>query len=137
MKPVFAKAWVDLSELQKPGATVIEQRVELQTVAPAVKESAEGTDRWLDAEEFEDVFEPQKTYVHLHLELTDAATPETPDKPEPRPAEVVPVKQLIKWPFSKTATDDFCKQVAIAIKALTREYYGIFQEDLERRANVT
>lgn len=137
IKPVFGKAWVDLSELQKPGATVLEQRVFLQTIPPAVKESTDGTDRYVDAEEFDEVFEPQRTYIHLHIELTNAVTPETAEKPEPKPAEVVPVKQLIKWPFSKTATDDFCKQVAIAIKALTREYYGMFQTELEKQANVT
>jgi hypothetical protein len=38
IKPVFGKAWVDLSELQKPGATVLEQRVFVQTIPPAVKE---------------------------------------------------------------------------------------------------
>ena len=126
LKPVYGKAWVDLSELQNPGAKSFEQRVEIQTIPPAIKESLDGTDTWIDQEEFEEVFEPQKTYIHLHIELTDAVVPEIPDKPEPKPHEVVPVKQLIKWPFSKTATDDFCKQVAIAIKALTREYYTMF-----------
>ena len=63
--------------------------------------------------------------------------PEIPDKPEPKPHEVVAEKQLIKWPFSKTSTDDFCKQVAIAVKALAREYYGMFQNDLDKEAHVT
>jgi hypothetical protein len=49
-----------------------------------------------------------------------------PQYPEPKPREIVPVKTLIRWPYSKVATDDFCKQVAIAIKALTREYYNMF-----------
>ena len=36
------------------------------------------------------------------------------------------LKQLIVWPFSKNCNDDFQKQVAIAVKALTREYYQMF-----------
>ena len=33
-------------------------------------------------------------------------------------------------------TDDFCKQCAIAVKALTREYYQMFQKDLEQQATI-
>ena len=73
----------------------------------------------------------------MQIEISDPVVPTVPEKPEPKPHEVVPEKQLIKWPFSKTATDDFCKQVAIAIKALTREYYTLFQVDLEKQANIT
>ena len=51
---------------------------------------------------------------------------------EATPEEIVAAKTLVKWPFSKTATDDFGKQCAIAIKALTREYHTMFQNDLER-----
>jgi hypothetical protein len=57
--------------------------------------------------------------------------PKIPEKPEPKPDEIVPAKNLIRWPFSKVSTDDFCKQVAIAIKSLTREYYIAFKDDLE------
>jgi len=126
IKPVFGRAWLDLSELQAPGSKEICQRVFLQTCAPAVKEASEAGDTWHDQGEFEPLFEPQRTYIYVKLELTEPVSPQIPEKPEPKPKEVVPVKQLIKWPFSKTATDDFCKQVAIAIKALTREYYNTF-----------
>jgi len=53
-----------------------------------------------------------------------------PEKPEPVPSEIVPVKQLVKWPFSKDPTDDFCKQIAIAVKSLAKEYYMMFKTDL-------
>lgn len=72
------------------------------------------------------MFENAKTYIHIKLELSKPVVPLVPEKPEPTPKEVVPVKRLIKWDYSKLATDDFCKQVAIAIKALTREYYNMF-----------
>ena len=58
LKPVFGKAWVDLSELKKPGAKFLEQRVPIQTIAPAIKESHDGVDSWVDQEDFEEVFEP-------------------------------------------------------------------------------
>ena len=35
--------------------------------------------------------------------------PPTSNTNEPSPDEIVATKTLIKWPFSKTATDDFGK----------------------------
>lgn len=43
----------------------------------------------------------------------------------------MPVKNLVRWPFSKISTDDFKKQIAIAIKSLTREYYSAFKDKME------
>ena len=63
--------------------------------------------------------------------------PKVPEKPEPKPDEIVPAKNLIRWPFSKVSTDDFCKQVAIAIKSLTREYYLAFKDELEDQSKKT
>jgi len=99
----------------------------VETCAPANKREEEGKEIWEDAEEFDQVFETQRTYVYFTLELSQAVTPSIPDKPEPKPDEIVPVKTLIRWPFSKNSTDDFMKQVAIAIKSLTREYYQSFK----------
>lgn len=107
------------------------QRVFIETCAPANKIEVDGKETWEDAEEFDQVFEPQRTYVHFTIELSEAVTPSIPEKPEPKPDEIVPVKTLIRWPFSKVSTDDFCKQVAIAIKSLTREYYQSFSKELE------
>ena len=72
--------------------------------------------------------------MHIEINLSEPVFAAVPDKPEPNPSEIVPQKTLIKWPFSKTATDDFGKQCAVAIKALTREYYTMFQGDLEKQA---
>jgi len=109
LKPVFGKAWVSLDDLAQPGATETVQRVFIETIAPAVKENQEGQDVFIDQEEFEQVFEPQRTYVYLRVSLTQPVTPTVPEKPEPQPKEIVPVKQLVRWPFSKLSTDDFCK----------------------------
>jgi uncharacterized membrane-anchored protein YitT (DUF2179 family) len=48
----------------------------------------------------------------------------------------MPLKQLIVWPFSKNCNEDFRKQCTIAVKALTREYYQMFQTDLENQAKM-
>lgn len=80
LKPIFGKAWLDLSDLNQPGATKTSKRVYIETIAPAVKETREeGGDVWVDQEEFEPVFEPSKTYVHLEIELNKPVVPEKSD----------------------------------------------------------
>jgi len=46
----------------------------------------------------------------------------------------VPIKQFIRWPFSKDPTDDFCKQITLAVESLAKEYYVTFQEELHAEA---
>jgi len=36
------------------------------------------------------------------------------------------VKQFIRWPFSKEPSDDFRKQVTLAVESLAKEYYALF-----------
>jgi hypothetical protein len=81
------------------------------TCPPANKREEEGREIWEDAEEgqYENLFEDKKTYVHLSIEVSEPVVPTTPEKPEPKPDEIVPVKNLIRWPFSKVSTDDFNK----------------------------
>ena len=69
--------------------------------------------------------------------MSNPVVPKASNVSEATPEEIVAAKTLVKWPFSKTATDDFGKQCAIAIKALTREYHTMFQNDLERQAQIT
>ena len=135
---MVGRAWVTLEELQAPGATCTEQRVFLKTVATATKEPAsDGTgERYVDAAEVTPLFEEPQTYLHIKLNLSHPVTPIVPAHPEPLPTEVIPLKKLVKWPFSKDPNDDFSKQVAIAVKALTREYYQMFQTELHTQARV-
>lgn len=49
-KPIVAKAWLDLSDLAKPGCCKTSVRVFFETCAAASKESPE-SDRYVDAEE--------------------------------------------------------------------------------------
>jgi hypothetical protein len=47
---------------------------------------------------------------------------------------VVPVKQFIRWPFSKDPTEDFKKQITLAVESLAKEYYTMFYQELEQEA---
>lgn len=67
----------------------------------------DGVEKYVYAEEYDRIFEQNRTYIYIKLTLTDPITPTIPEFPEPLPHEVVPIKQLIKWPFSKDPTDDF------------------------------
>ena len=42
----------------------------------------------------------------------------------------MPVKQFVRWPFSKNPTDDFKKQVTLAVESLAKEYYTLFADSL-------
>lgn len=109
MKPTFGRAWVDLSDLKKPGANNTTRRVFLETCPPTIKEAAENGDVWVDQAEFEPLFEPSRTYVHVEIHLSNPVVPKASSVAEPSPQEIVAAKNLVKWPFSKTATDDFGK----------------------------
>lgn len=137
LKTIMGKAWLSLEQLNKPGANSITQRVFLQTCAPTVKEvGSDGVEKFTELQEFPNVFEDSRTYIYLRLTTSIPVVPVTPEFPEPQPDEILPLKKLVKWPFSKDPNDDFCKQCAIAVKALTREYYQMFQKDLEQQATI-
>ena len=135
LKPVFGRAWVSFEDLLVPGGIETKQRALLQTCPPLVKRADEaGAERLVEAEEFEQVFEGGRTYVYFKLTLSEPVTPPVAEAPEPQPHEVVPVKQFIRWPFSKDPADDFKKQVALAAESLAKEYYNMFQSELEAEA---
>lgn len=52
----------------------------------------DGTVEEVVQEEFENVFEEAKSYVHIELTFTTPVTQNIPAKPEPVPSEIVPVK---------------------------------------------
>lgn len=93
LKPTYARAWISLEDLLQPGGVEIKQRVSLETCTPLVKKLGEdGVERYVEAEEFDQIFETAKTYVHLKLSLSEPVTPTIPEEPEPQPHEIVPVK---------------------------------------------
>lgn len=69
IKPVIGKAWLPLTELQKPGVTKTSVRVFLETCASCVKEG-EASDKYIDTEDVIPVFENEKTYVNLTISLS-------------------------------------------------------------------
>jgi hypothetical protein len=93
----------------------------------------DGVERFVQSEEaYDNVFESQKTYIYLKLTLSEPVTPTVASNPEPLPQDVVPVKQFVRWPFSKDPTDDFKKQVTLAIESLAKEYYNLFAAELHQ-----
>lgn len=85
LKPIFGRAWVDLTDLQKPGANTTIQRVFLETCPTAIKEAQESEDVWVDQEEFDPVFEPQRTYTYIEINLSSPVVPQTSSVAEPAP----------------------------------------------------
>lgn len=51
------------------------RRAFLETCPTAIKEAQESGDVWVDQEEFEPVFEPQRTYVYLEINLSSPVIP--------------------------------------------------------------
>ena len=63
-----------------------------------------------------------------------------PEKAEPQPNEIVPVKQFITWPYSKDPCDDFGKQITLAVESLAKEFYTMFKkqiQDMQTNSNMT
>lgn len=111
------------------------------TCAPLTKKTNEdGTEEEVEETEFEKVFEESESYVHLKLQLSAPITAKLPDKPEPQPNEIVPVKQFITWPYSKDPCDDFGKQITLAVESLAKEFYTMFKkqiQDMQTNSNMT
>jgi hypothetical protein len=133
MKSYFGRAWLSFENLLQPGALETKQRAFIETCQPMVKKAGEdGVERWVASEEPADnLFEGQRSYIYLKVTLTDPVTAPSSPNPEPLPQDVVPVKQFIRWPFSKDPTDDFKKQIALAVESLAKEYYNQFAAELQ------
>lgn len=110
-----------MEQLAKPGSTKLFSRVFLETCATCSKDG--DSDKYIDSEDVTPIFETEKTYISLRIQLSKPIVSLESTIPEPEPADVMPLKQLIVWPFSKNCNEDFRKQCTIAVKALTREYY--------------
>ena len=64
-------------------------RVHLETTAPVIKEAQETGDVWVEQEEYEPLFEPQRTYVSLEINLSNPVVPKSTNISEPQPNEIV------------------------------------------------
>lgn len=139
LKACIGRAWVDFNDMLAPGSVETKQRVFLQTCAPITKKTNEdGTEEEVEETEFEKVFEDAKSYIHLKMSFDQPITKVAPEKPEPTPAEIVPVKQFITWPYSKDPCDDFSKQVTLAVESMAKEFYNMFKNKyLSNKKNMT
>lgn len=136
LKACVGRAWVSFADLFQPGAVETKQRVFLETCAPLTKKTNEdGTEEEVEETEYDKVFEESKAYIHLKLALSEAVCPAIPDRPEPQPNEIVPVKQFITWPYSKDPCDDFSKQITLAVESLAKEFYNQFKKQYIDIAN--
>ena len=131
LKPVFARGWLSFADLQVPGSNETVKRVFLETCPPIVKkQNDDGEEEDVEEEEFEKIFEDAKTYIHMKISTDKPIVPETPEKKEPEPREIVPKKQFITWPYSKDPCDDFGKQVTLAVESLAKEFYNMFKKQV-------
>lgn len=130
-KPCFGKAWLSFSDLTKPGATWTKQRVYLQTCPPMVKKTnEEGIEVEVEDTTYEKVFEDAKTYVHIKFSVNQPIVPVAADQKQPTPADIIPVKQFVTWPYSKDPCDDFGKQVTLAVESLAKEFFNMFKNQM-------
>jgi hypothetical protein len=111
MKPTYGRAWISFENLLLPGALETKQRVFLETCPPMVKKAGDdGVEKWVQSEEpYDNVFENTRSYIYIKITLSHPVTPTIAAEPEPLPQDVVPVKQFVRWPFSKDPTEDFKK----------------------------
>jgi hypothetical protein len=132
LKPFFGRAWLSFDQLLKPGAIETKQRIFVETCPPMIKKTMEdGSEKYVQSEEpYDYVFEQNRTYVSIKVTLSDPVTPTAALSPEPQPQDVVPIKQFVRWPFSKEPTDDFKKQISLAVESLAKEYYNQFESQL-------
>lgn len=80
LKPVFGKAWISLEDLLVPGGLETKQRALLKTCPPLVKKADEaGVERYFEADEYEPVFENNRTYIYFKLTLSDPVVPTIPE----------------------------------------------------------
>jgi hypothetical protein len=82
VKPIVAKAWLDLSELAQPGSCKTSIRVFLETCASALKENPD-SDKYIDAEEVVPVFETERTYINFTITVSKPIVSLESTQPEP------------------------------------------------------
>eukprot|EP00830_Metopus_es_P014783 TRINITY_DN4053_c0_g2_i1.p1 TRINITY_DN4053_c0_g2~~TRINITY_DN4053_c0_g2_i1.p1 ORF type:complete len:1046 (-),score=328.50 TRINITY_DN4053_c0_g2_i1:39-3137(-) len=83
-------------------------------------------------EEPEKVFEPAKTYVHLHITLSNPINPPLPPEGLPKPHDLCKDKpQMAKCPTTKDVMDMYKLQLKLTIGALGQEYNRIQEKEKE------
>jgi hypothetical protein len=144
-KPVFGRAWLDLSSLKDPGETKISTKIFLETAEPpkrkAEKEDGEHppaqelADGEENKEDLQKVFEEPRTYIMIDFELSEPIVPNAEDFiVQALPHDLILPKSVTQAKI-KSVRDpegDFRKQLALAIESINKEYLAMFEEDLRR-----
>lgn len=139
-KPVFGRAWLDLTNFKEPGETKISTKIFLETSEapkPKVEEGEGDQEPAPEANEEEEkvelvkVFEDARTYIILDFEISEPHVPTAEDFViQALPHDLVKPKVPAKP--KKDPEGDFRKQLSIAIESINIEYLKMFEEDLRR-----
>jgi predicted Zn-dependent protease len=142
-KPVYGRAWLDLSTLKEPGETKVEAKITLETAeAPKAKPKEDEENKEPAAEpegegeaQIEQVFEEPKTYIILEFELNEPIVPTAEDfVMQALPHDLIIPKAIAQAKVKpmKDPEGDFRKMLKLTIESINKEYLGMFEEDLRR-----
>jgi hypothetical protein len=139
VKPIFAVAWLDLSELQIPGRTETtlraslmlketwDKKLELQENYDKMKSQNADEEDLAELEEelqnLTDYVLNKQTYIYLTISLSVPINPKVPEKPFPNPMDLLKKPEK---PFKQITADQICEdfrnQLKIAIAAIAKQY---------------
>lgn len=141
-KPVYGRAWLDLSSLKDPGETKVEARIFLETAEfhkPKTEEEQAEKDQKDAAEEDNEeppkVFEEAETYIMCKLEINEPIIPSEEDfVHQALPHDLIEPKSVAQSKIKpmKDPEGDFKKQLKLAIESINKVYLNMFEEDLKR-----
>lgn len=95
----------------------------------------DGTEEEVEETEFDKVFEDAKSYIHIKLSISQPIVPAASIQSQPGPADIIPGKQFVTWPYSKDPCDDFGKQVTLAVESLAKEFFTMFGKQINDMTN--
>ena len=117
-KPIYAKAWVDMSYFQTPSAQETIYRVQLVDPEPLPDQPPEPP-----------LFNAIRSYVHFRVRLDPPITPSLPETPFTSISELVPSKPAPPtFPASVEVSYDFRKLLKLESKKIATEYDEKFKE---------
>lgn len=111
VKSSYCQAWLDLSELKKPFVSEVELRSKLQS---------------------EEEADLQDCYVLVKLKVNPPVV-QTPEKPPKQPHDLIPqLPPVPKFRPSKDGTEDFNRQIKLAVKAIAAEFHAMYSDQLSQ-----
>lgn len=115
VKPVHARAWVNLNMLTRPGCSSTNVRCRIEDLEGAEEKHFTGA-----------------TYVYLRISVNPPITPPLDGQVKVKVSDLIPPKPpLPKFMPSKNVTHDFRRQIKLAVKAIGAEYHNMFSDQLD------